>query len=128
MVDETAIIYNSPRVFVHFRVHEPTGLSEPFLYRPYRVHSLIGKPRKRGRYRLRHSHLLYRHFVSLTGAATRPDRVSLKSLEGAMIRASVRTVTIDWRQRSLPEALYYSVIDELLAVEAGALEASRHPH
>lgn len=118
---ETAIVFHSAKVFVHFRVHGG-DYDRVKLYRAYRVHSLKGKPRKGGSIRLRHSHELFRQFVRLTPSGReRPDRISLGRLRGCLLRISVRTVKKDSRQRALPEALQYSVVDEIIAVEAGQL-------
>lgn len=116
---ETAFIYKTAKVFVHFRIYggDYDGMK---LFRAYRVHDLRGRPRKNGSFRLKHSQALYRQFVRMTvSGRERPDRISLMRLRGCLIRVSVRTVQKDSRQRELPEALQYSVVDEMLAMEAG---------
>lgn len=118
---ETAFMFKSPKVFIHFEIHggEHGGTK---VYAAYRVKELRGKPRKGGGIRLRHSQDLYRQFVRLTpNQRERPDRISLQRLRGCLLRVSVRTVTKDAKQRELPEALQYSVVDEMLAVEVGQL-------
>tara|TARA_B100002049_G_scaffold17743_1_gene12059 strand:+ start:139 stop:585 length:447 start_codon:yes stop_codon:yes gene_type:complete len=118
---ETAFMYRSAKVFVHFRIQggEYHGMH---VYRAFRVKELRGKPRKGGAFKLRHSQELYRQFVRLTASGReRPDRISLHRLRGCLLRISVRTVTKDSRQRELPENLQYSVVDELLSMEVGQL-------
>ena len=118
---ETAFIFKSPKVFIHFRIHGGDYDGEK-LFRAYRVKELRGKPRKGGGIKLRHSSELYRQLVRLTPSQKeRPDRISLQRLRGCLLRVSVRTVTKDSRQRALPAALQYSVVDEMLAIEAGQL-------
>ena len=115
---ETAFVFKTPKVFVHFKLHggEYNGLR---LYRAYRVHSLRGKPRKGGSFKLRHSHELYRQFVMISGCRERPDRISLSRLKRCLLTVTVKTVTRDAKQHELPPALQYSVIDRLVGVEAG---------
>jgi hypothetical protein len=115
---ETALFSKSPRVYVHFRIvgGEHDGAR---LYRAYRVERLNGRARKNGTFRVRHSSELFRQFVRVTGERERPDRVALSRLKSCVLLVSVRTVTTDYRQRELPEALRYSVVDEIIAVEAG---------
>lgn len=118
---ETAYIYKSPKVFVHFRIHGGDHDGQT-VYRAYRVKELRDKrPRKNGSFKLRHSQELYRQLVMLSGQQERPDRVSLRRLKGCMLRISVRTVTHDSRQRNLPDVLRYSVVDRIIALEAGEL-------
>ena len=115
---ETAFVFKSPKVFIHFRLcgGEYDGLR---LYSAYRVKEIRGKPRKGGAIKVRHSHELYRQFVTLSGYRERPDRISLHRLKGCLVNVQVRTVRKDSRQRDLPPALQYSVIDRLVSVEAG---------
>lgn len=118
---ETAFLFRTAKVFVHFRIVEEGEYHGLRVYRAYRAHELIGRPRKWGRFKLRQSSELYRTFVRLSGTRERPDRVSLQRFKGTLIRASVRTVIHDAKQRPLPEALQYSVLDELVSMEAGSL-------
>lgn len=118
---ETAFMFKTPKVFVHFRIHggDHDGVK---LYRAYRVKELRGRPRKGGGIKLRHSQELYRQFVRMvSGQVERPDRISLQRLRGCLLKVRVRTVTKDSRQRELPPALQYSVIDEMLSIEVGKL-------
>ncbi len=115
---KTAFMFNSGKVFLHFRIHggEHDGVR---LYRAYRVKAIKGRPRKFGAFKLGHTHELYRQFVRMTGTRERADRIALPRLKGCLLRVGVRTVTKDSKQRGLPEALQYSVIGEMLAVEVG---------
>lgn len=116
---ETALFSKSPRVYVHLQIFggEHHG---SILYRAFRVERLNGRPRKNGTFRLRHSSELFRQFVRITEQRERPDRVALSRLRNCLLNVSVRTVTHDYRQRPLPPSLQYSVIDELLSIEAGS--------
>jgi hypothetical protein len=115
---ETGLFVKSPRVFLHFRIVGGSHDGKR-LYRAFRVERLNGRARKNGTFRVRHSSELFRQFVRVTGERERPDRIALSRLKSCVLQVSVRTVTTDSRQRELPEALRYSVVDEMLSVEAG---------
>ena len=57
----------------------------------------------------------------LYGKHLRQDRIRLRALGKVLLRATTRTVKTDYRQRPSPEVLHYSVVDELVAIEAGEL-------
>lgn len=123
---ETGYFRSTPKVYVHMRIQggEHDGVK---LYRAFRVAKLAGKPKRNGGIKLHHSHLLYRQLAMLSGEVTRPDRVSLAALRNCLLSISVRTVSRDAgasnrKPRALPKPLQYSVIDELLAIDAGALK------
>jgi len=114
----TAFIFNSAKVFVHFRISggEHNGAT---LFRAYRVKSITGRPRKGGAFKVRHSHDLYRQFVRVVGCRERPDRINLARLRGCLLKVSVVTVTKNSRQKALLPALQYSRVDEMLSCEVG---------
>lgn len=60
-----------------------------------------------------------REYCKLFGAPPRLRDIGIRKFKNKVIRATVRTVTTDRKQRLLPECLHYSVIDELLEVVAG---------
>lgn len=115
----TVIAYKQPKVYVRFRVTDGPYIGTK-LFRAYRVHTLTGKPRPNGRFTLRRTHELYRQFVAITDAGERADRIALSRLRNCVLRASVRTVTQDSQQRDLGLGAQYSVVDRLLAIEAGS--------
>ena len=51
----------------------------------------------------------------------RPDWVSLQGLRGCVIKVKTRTVKKNFRQRALPQCLWYSVVDDIISVEAGSV-------
>jgi hypothetical protein len=114
----TMLAFNRPKVYVYFRIVDGAHTGAK-LFRAYRVKALAGKPRKNGRFVVRRSYALFREFATVTGAHERPDRIALTSLRNCVLRVSVRTVDHDYQQRPLPEACRYSVVDQMLAVEAG---------
>jgi len=118
---ETVIAFRTPKVILHMQIIEPGEHNGKRLIRAYRVKELMGKPRKWGRFELGRHHELFLTFARLHDKRLRHDRISLRALGKVLLRATTRTVTTDYRHRPLPEALHYSVVDELVSIEAGEL-------
>jgi len=118
---ETVIAFRIPKVILHMKIVEPGEHHGKRLIRAYRVKELIGKPRKWGRFKLTRHLELSLTFARLYDKHRRHDRISLRALGKVLLRVTTRTVTTDYRHRLSPEALRYSVIDELVAIEAGEL-------
>lgn len=118
---ETAFVYGAPKVFVHFDVVEP-GYHGKKLYRAYRLKGLIGKPSRFGRFKVGPRSEIYLALAQLlAGEGFRRDRISLRPLKGLVLKATVRTVKTDHRQRKTNETQFYSVIGDLLSIEAGTI-------
>lgn len=117
---ETKVVFNTPKVFVHFEV---TDLGEHHgvkLFRAFRVSELIGKPGRNGCFKLKKRSDLFLMLCHLyQNQRIRPDRISLRDLKGLILNVMVRTVTKDYRQKTLPEMLRYSVIGDVRGIEAG---------
>ena len=62
---------------------------------------------------------IYLMLCRVHGYRIRPDRISLKSLEGCTLKVKTRTVKKDYRQRETPPALWYSVIDNIEEIVEG---------
>lgn len=50
---------------------------------------------------------------------TKPHRVGSRELVGRLCKIKTRTVKHDFQQKALPEAAFYSVVDDVLSIEAG---------
>lgn len=122
---ETAMVFNTGKVFVWFRlvdVGEQFGVE---LYRVYRVSRLLSRPGAGGRFKLKPSGDMFATLCRLLDVRARPDRISLRGLRGRVWRVRSRTVRTDNRQRVLPEWMRYSVIDDILGdAQGGALPPS----
>ena len=118
---ETVMAFRTPKVVLHMKIVEPGEHNGKRLIRAYRVKELIGRPRKWGRFKLTRHQDLFITLAHLYGKRLRHDRISLRALGRVLLRGTTRTVTTDYRQRLSPEALHYSVIDELVSIEAGEL-------
>lgn len=116
-------VFQTLKVFLRFRISE--GPHEGVeLFRAYRVQGRIipGKgPGSGPRPRLKRSGDLYKMLCRVLNLPrnTKAHRVSHKELNGKLCRVHTRTVTKDHRQKPLPEHERYSVVDEVLTIEAG---------
>ena len=109
------------KCFLHFKLTEGEHAGQR-LYRASRVSGLVGKPAKHGRFKLRPRSDLFIEMARLFGSTKRLDRLSLKWLRPVLLRVTVRTVKRDYRQRELPQCLWYSVVSSIDGIEAGHLE------
>lgn len=110
----TALVFQTPKVFLHFRIADLGPYARVGLFRAYRVRNLKGKPRKRGgSFVLGRRSDLYYDLCRLGSHKVRPDRPTLDIFRNRYIETKVRTVKFDYKQRPLPEEMQYSVIDSL---------------
>lgn len=118
---------NAPRVFVHLRLIDPGEHYGKVLYRAYPVRAVRrtsgkpGAPIHNGKFTLSRRSDLMKMLcrVLYQDLKTRPDRVSLRELKNHVLRIRTRTVKKDGRQRDLPPALHYSVVDDIIEKETG---------
>ena len=116
-------VFQTLKVFLRFRISEGPHIGTE-LFRPYRVQGRIvpGKGSGSGpRPRLKRSGDLYKmlcRVLNLPGN-TKAHRISHKELNGKLCKIQTRTVGKDSRQRPLPAHERYSVVAEVLNIEAG---------
>jgi len=117
---ETKVVFNTAKVFVHFKITDLGDYHGTKLFRAFRVSGLIGKPGRNGRFKLKKRSDLFLMLCHLyENQRIRPDRISLRDLKCLILNVMVRTVVKDYRQKTLPEILRYSVIGDVLGIEAG---------
>lgn len=124
---DTAFLFKTAKVFLRFRIVTTGPFHAVELYRAYRARALVGRPGKGGRFKLARGSDLYYDLGRLLHLRARPDRISLQGLLGCIWRIRVRTVTTDYKQRALPEWDRYSVVEEILGLEAGAPQREQLP-
>jgi hypothetical protein len=117
---DTQRMFGTLKVFLHFEILDPGPYNGTRLYRAYRAVDVVHGKKGGRRFKLRPRSQLYLDLCRLYGGNHRRDRISLTALKSLVLRVRVRTVEKDYRQRPLPEALKYSVVGDLLGVEAGA--------
>lgn len=118
---ETVLAFRTPKVILHMQIVEPGQHYGKILLRAYRVKELIGKRGKHGRFRVTRHQELFLALVRLHNRSLRYKQISLRALTKVVLRVTTRTVVTDYCGRPLPTSLHYSVVDQLVAVEAGTL-------
>ena len=114
---DTARIFNSCKVFLRFEVVEAGSYFGVRLYRAFRVRALDGRPGPNGKFVLHARGDLLALLCRLLDVRLRPDRVSVRELRHALLRVRVRTVTRNHAGEEMPEALHYSVVEEVERAE-----------
>lgn len=104
----------APKLVCHFRIVTQGPHFGAMLRRYYNVKTLASKPRRGGSFKVGWHSDFVREYATLFGLPQRLDRVSTEQFKTAIIRGKVATVVRDTKQRSIPEALRYSVITELV--------------
>ena len=105
-----------PKLMMVFRV---VTIGPAFGKKLYRCFNLKGLNKKRGDFSVGRRGDFYYEYVKLFGIEPDDSRISMTPFKNVIIKASVRIVDTDYKQRLLPESMRYSVIKELLTVEAG---------
>lgn len=115
----TANMFGKPRLIVRFKIYDGEHKGK-VLESFYLVSELIGKPGKKGKFRVTQKSGFIRDFVRATNySPDRLDRIPMTRLRGFVIMARVETVTHDHERDPLPECLQYSKIKKLLAGNPG---------
>lgn len=118
---ETKRVFREARVFCHFTICDPGPYHGAKLFRAFRARSLIGKEGRGGRFAVGTRSDLFLMLCRILDLKVRPDRITLRPLHGLLLKVQTRTVTKDYRQQELPQILHYSVIDQVLEIEAGGV-------
>jgi len=106
----------APKLVCYFRIVTQGPCFGHMVRRFYNVKTLSGKPRRGGAFKVGwHSDFL-REYAALFGLPERVDRVSTERFKSVIVRGRVATVCRDSKGRSIPDALRYSVVHELLEV------------
>ncbi len=112
---ETVLFKGKPKVVVHVSIVDDEDWSGFEICRYYNLRSFTGKPKRFGGFRAGGCSKVARQFRSLFKSEKhRRDRISLRRLEGRLIKARLRTTKIDGDGQPLPKSCWYSVIDELI--------------
>ena len=120
---DTQYMWRGLKLFVHFEIVDPGPHCGMKVYRAYRVVDAGGRKGKgRRRFKVRPRSQLFLDLVGLFDRKLRRDRISLTCLKTVLLRVRVRTVSKDYKQRPLPESIRYSVISDLIAIEAGTID------
>ena len=104
------------KLYLWFRVDPYKQLlkSEAMLFMPMNVSGLILPTGPKGKFKIGARSKYYKTLKRLFGENAAKYARSPDSLKGKVLIASVRTVTLDDKQKKHAEKEWYSVIDELL--------------
>lgn len=111
---ETVVLFGgrAQKLVLWFTVLDP-GYMGQRVPRYYNVTGIVGKPRKRGRFKVGRKSDFLRDYCELHDAPTRHDRVSVSKFADKAYEITVRTVTKSSSQRDIHKAMQYSVIEEI---------------
>lgn len=115
---QTHMFFNrAPKVVFWFRIVDMGGQFEELIPRYYNVKRFKGKPGKNGDFIPGRSSEFIRDYCRLFAVPIkRLDRVPLSEFKKVVIKVRTRTVARDSKQKRLPDALKYSVIDEVIGI------------
>lgn len=108
----------APKLALWFKVMTQGEHFGVELARHYNVKALVGTPGRYGRFKSSAGSDLVRDYARLRALPTRFDRFDLQWLKNRILCGRVDTVKTTARQQELAPAVRYSVIRELLRIEA----------
>lgn len=88
------------------------------LARFYNVKRLIGRPQRNGRFKVGFNSDFLREYARLFPTPQRLDRIPMSEFSRHIVIGRARTVTKGSDQTDIPEALRYSVLEELTGLAA----------
>jgi hypothetical protein len=110
----TAIMFGkSPKVFLHFEITEFGAHQGTRMFRAFRARRVKKPVGPGGAFALHAGGELYKTLVRLLEVRSRADRITLRPLRAMLFRIRLRTVTVDYDQRPLPEQSRYSTIQTI---------------
>jgi len=113
---ETGKFFGQPKVMVHFSIINHDTYAGTPVDRFYNAMSLIGPPKRFGKYKAACRGDLVREHSRLVGEQKRSDRISFAILKEKCVLAQIDTVTRDYRNQPLPQDEQYSRISKLLEI------------
>jgi hypothetical protein len=116
---ETKVLFGrAPKLILWFTI---ISFGEYFdrvrLPRYYNARKLMERPRKWGRFKVGYKSDFLREYATLFVTPPRLDRVPMSEFERVIVVGKVRTVANGSKQESIPAALQYSVIGQLVEVK-----------
>lgn len=106
------------RLFAHFEILDLGPHRGTHVYGAWPVLATVANGKRRTSVKPKSN--LNIMLCRVLGHRVRPARISLHSLRGCVLRIRTRTVKKNFHQKILPPFMRYSVVDEILCIEAGA--------
>ena len=107
------------RLFAHFEIIDNPRATPSRIYGAWPISSTSQGGKRRLSVGRRSN--LYIMLCRVYGLRVRPDRISFQALRGCVLKIKTRTVKKNIRQREYPECLWYSVVDDIIGIEAGSV-------
>jgi len=106
----------NPKLVINFQIMNFGDQFGQIIPKYYGVKKLVGKPKKNGGFMVGRKSKFLREFLTLfpDQSVKRLDRIPMSRFQGVIIKGKVKTVVKGFDQRKIPEALQYSVIEDLL--------------
>jgi hypothetical protein len=89
------------------------------LYASYNAASIIHPFGKNGKFRMTRGKRFVLDYEKLHGSVRRRDRISPNNYKGKLLKVHVNDVVRDSKQHKYAADMFYSIIDELITIEAG---------
>jgi hypothetical protein len=116
----TGIMFTkAPKIALTFKIVTPGEHFGKLVSRWFNVKRLIGAHGRSGRFQIGRRSDFLTDYVRLVGMPSRTDRLSLARLRPLVLLVKIDTVTINRRQRVIEDPLQYSVVRDLIRIEAG---------
>ncbi len=109
---ETTTVFQTPKLFVWFRITSFGPHLGVKLYRPYRVKRLKGKVGRGGGFEAGRRSNIYKDIVRMLNLTARPKYLSGRDFANRIWKVRVRTVRKDYQGKPIPEWDRYSVVSE----------------
>ena len=107
------------RLFAHFEILDNGSRIGTKIYGAWRI--LRSSSSGKQRISVGRNSNLYIMLCRVYGYRIRPDRISFQALRGCLLKIKTRTVKKNFRQLVSPECLRYSVVDDIISIEAGSV-------
>lgn len=112
---ETRVYFqNAPKLSIKFTIADQGPYFGVTVVRHYNVKSLLGPPRKGGRFTVARGSDLVRELSAVASPSRRLDRISLGVLKSKPVVGRIATVRTCSRQRSLAPSAQYSVVRQII--------------
>ena len=106
-----------PKLAIWFHIIDSGSFFEMRIPGYYNVKTIQGKPRRWGSFKTGWKSDFTRQYARLFELPQRLDRMPMSGFKDCIIKARIRTVCKDYKQRKIADSLKYSVIDELIKIE-----------
>lgn len=114
---ETLILFGrASKLVLWFKIITFGDHFETKIARFYNIKRIIGRPGRNGRFKVGFNSDFMREYGRLFRPPRRLDRIAMSRFETVILIGKAKTVTRGHDQSEIPEAMQYSVLEELVGV------------